>query len=41
MKPEEMKAVLEKAYVKHLLGKNPGVDISLSNPLASHSKYPG
>jgi hypothetical protein len=41
MRPEEMKAILEKAYVKHLLGKNPGVDLGLFDPLASQTKYPG
>lgn len=41
MKPEEMKAILDKAYVKHLLGKNPGVDLSLFDPLAAQAKYPG
>lgn len=41
MKPEEMKAILDKVYVKHLLGKNPGVDLTLFDPLASHANYPG
>lgn len=41
MKPEEMKAILDKAYVKHLLDKNPGVDSSRFDPLAPQAKYPG
>lgn len=34
MKTEEMKALLEKAYIQHLLGKSPGIDISFFTPLA-------
>jgi hypothetical protein len=30
MKPKEMKAFLEKAYIKHLLGKSPGINFSLN-----------
>ena len=41
MKPEEMKAVLAKAYIKHLLGKSPGIDSSFFSKSNSKSDYPG
>lgn len=41
MNPKEMKAVLEKAYVKQLLGKNPGIDIGFIAPMAVQKRWPG
>jgi hypothetical protein len=41
MSPKEMKAVLEKAYVKHLLGKSPGMDIGCLNPIIVDKPFPG
>jgi hypothetical protein len=35
MKPQEMKAVLAKAYIKHLLGKSPGIDSSFFSKFSS------
>lgn len=41
MNPKEMKAVLEIAYMKHLLGKSPGMDIGFLAPLPVNKPYPG
>jgi hypothetical protein len=41
MKPQEMKAVLAKAYIKHLLGKSPGIDSSFFSKFVSGSGSPG
>lgn len=41
MNPKEMKAVLEKAYMKHLLGKTPGIDIGFLAPMSVSKPYPG
>ena len=38
MKPKEMKAFLEKAYIKHLLGKSPGIDFSLFSARATKDR---
>lgn len=39
MNPKEMKAVLETAYVKHLLGKSTGIDIGFLSPMAMNKRY--
>jgi hypothetical protein len=43
MNPKEMKAVLEKAYLKHLLGKKPGMKIGFLPPIpmAVNEPYTG
>jgi len=41
MTPEEMKAILDTAYLKHLLGMNPGIDVSFIRPVKKASRYPG
>lgn len=41
MTTKEMKAVLEKAYLKQLLGKRSGIDVSLFEPLSYNPKSPG
>lgn len=41
METDEMRAVLELAYLKHLLGKPPGVDVTLIHPPKANTGSPG
>ncbi len=41
MKPEEMRAVLTKAYIKHLVGKIPDIDANFFSKFVSSSDSPG